>query len=85
MHPSPHPHPHPTPTQIHIPPPQVIDLAMNDNKAQLFKMLEKVKCLDRLKSEDKDLVGECFAQLRFFLLVWLSYCCCHPMSSGFRV
>jgi translation elongation factor EF-G len=36
---------------------QVIDLAMNDNKDKLFALLEKVNCLDKLKSEDKDLTG----------------------------
>lgn len=30
---------------------------MNDNKDKLFKLLEKVNCLDKLKSEDKELVG----------------------------
>jgi hypothetical protein len=35
----------------------VIELAMNDNKEKLFPLLEKVNCLDKLKSEDKELVG----------------------------
>ena len=37
---------------------QVIDLAMNDNKDKLFALLEKVNCLDKLKSEDKELTGK---------------------------
>jgi len=37
---------------------QVIDLAMNDNKAKLFPMLEKLDVLKKLKPEDKELIGK---------------------------
>ncbi|KAI8476985.1 MAG: elongation factor 2 [Monoraphidium minutum] len=37
---------------------QVIELAMNDNKEKLFPLLQKVNCFDKLKTEDKDLVGK---------------------------
>jgi elongation factor 2 len=37
---------------------QVIELAMKDSKDQLFAMLQKVNVLNRLKTEDKELVGK---------------------------
>eukprot|EP00877_Chromochloris_zofingiensis_P003063 jgi/Chrzof1/12758/Cz07g06140.t1 len=37
---------------------QVIDLAMKDSKDQLFAFLDNVKVLQRLKAEDKELVGK---------------------------
>jgi len=37
---------------------QVIKLAMDDAKDKLFPMLEKLKVLSKLKSEDKELIGK---------------------------
>jgi hypothetical protein len=37
---------------------QVIDLAMEDKKDKLFDMLKKINVYDKLKSEDRDLVGK---------------------------
>ena len=37
---------------------QVIELAMNDNKAKLFPMLEKLGVFSKLKTEDKELIGK---------------------------
>jgi hypothetical protein len=36
----------------------VIDLAMEDKKDKLFALLEKVKVLHKLKTEDKELMGK---------------------------
>lgn len=38
--------------------PQIIEMAMNDKKDKLWPMLEKLNILSKLKSEDKELVGE---------------------------
>jgi hypothetical protein len=37
---------------------QVIDLAMEDKKDKLFDMLKKINVYDKLKSEDRELVGK---------------------------
>jgi elongation factor 2 len=36
----------------------VIDLAMEDKKDKLFDMLKKINVYDKLKSEDRELVGK---------------------------